>query len=115
MVHSPFLEMLEIGGKRITTMDDFTVCVSGEDVKLDVAFHVAKEDDILYTITLENDIFEKVVILVNLLAAKFTYRSKPALDNGEIISVVELQREFNNILCNDSGDRLDTEHLSKTN
>ena len=60
--------LVGIGGKRITTIGNFTVCVRLDDVELDVTFHIVKVGDILYSIQLLGyDIFEKVDMLVNLL------------------------------------------------
>ena len=73
-----------IGGMRITTMGDFTVCVRADDVELDATFHVAREGDIV----LENDIFVKVGMSINLLGSKFINKNNPlevhaALDHEE--------------------------------
>ena len=95
-------------------------CVNVDGFELDVTVHVVLEGDILYSIVLGNNIFEKVDMLVNLLRAKFICRNNPlelraALDREKMSTVVELQEVFSNILHTapelSIEDQLGTEHL----
>ncbi|XP_065368829.1 uncharacterized protein LOC135961260 [Calliphora vicina] len=102
--------LVGIGGRKITTMGNFTVKVGMDEVEMDVTFHVCKEGDILYSVVLGNDIFDEVDLVINSDGAKFRYKGRSAKveevnDTGNDSLMAELQSE-----C---GDKLDAQHLVK--